>query len=68
LRVASFDSFRIQEWNIPVSSLVTETEPAVAPVEQCGAAGPALEAGLLTSAELAECTCPDLCERAHGND
>ncbi len=26
------------------------------------------EPELLTSAELAECTCPDLCQRDHGND
>ena len=26
------------------------------------------EPELLTSAELSECTCPDLCQRDHGND
>jgi hypothetical protein len=27
-----------------------------------------IEPGAVTTAELAECTCPDFCERDHDND
>jgi hypothetical protein len=43
---------------------ISEREPDVA------AEPPAYPAGIgtLTTAELAECTCPDFCERDHGNE
>jgi hypothetical protein len=39
-------------------STVADVEPEKAPVVS----------GALTTAELAECTCPDFCERDHDTD
>jgi hypothetical protein len=44
------------------------SEAAVAERTEIETVSPEAEVIVLTTAELAECTCPDFCERDHDND
>ena len=46
--------------------LTPEHQPTTGAPEANGAAR--IAQGAVSTAELAECTCPDFCERDHGND
>ncbi len=44
------------------------TGPLTLPAEEAQLETSAEDEDLATTAELAECTCPDFCERDHGNE
>ena len=46
--------------------LAPENQPTTGQAEANGA--PLVARGAVSTAEVAECTCPDFCERDHGND